>query len=112
MGGIVVALLAGITAIEETIGFLFFIEEESIQVIQMAIFQCMRFNQKTEAKRLVNELEQHFLKTLDADLDTVWGGGLGFDVMGTHVSAFYGHSTFTMFADAVYEQIQAYKKIL
>jgi hypothetical protein len=112
MGGIVLAALAGITAVEETIGFLFFIEEESIQVIQMAIFQCLRYNQKTEAKRLVNELEQHYLKTLYADLDTVWGGGLGFNIGGTHISAFYGHATFTMFADAVYEQIQAYKKIL
>jgi hypothetical protein len=46
------------------------------------------------------------------DLDSVWGGGLGFDVAGIHWSAFYGHGAFTMFADAVFEQIQAYKKIL
>jgi hypothetical protein len=109
---LVLALLAGVAAVEESIAFIFFIEEESIQVIQMAIFQCLRYNQKTEAKRLLNELEHHYLKMMYDDLNTVWGGGLGFDVGGIHFSAFYGHDVFTMFADAVFEQVQAYKKIL
>lgn len=109
---LVLALFAGVAAVEESIAFVFFIEEESIQVIQMSIFQCLRYNQKTEAKRLLNELEHHYLKMLYDDLNTVWGSGLGYDVGTQHFGIFYGHGVFTMFADAVFEQVQAYKKIL
>lgn len=112
MGYVIIALLVGITAVEEVIGFMFYIEQESIQIIQMAVFQCIRYNQKAEAKKLMDELENKYLKMLYADLDTVWGGGMGFDVGGTHFSAFYGHGSFKMFADALSSQIQSYKKFL
>ncbi len=109
MGAIILALLTGISAVEESIGFLFFMEQEAIQVLQMAIYQAFRLKNKTVARRLLNELEQHYLPMMYADLNNVWMLGAGFDVGGTHYTAFYGYSTFLMYADSVFELIQAYK---
>lgn len=109
MGGIVLALLAGVSTVEESIGFLLFMEQEAVQVIQMAIYQAVRLENKAVARRLLNELEQHYLPMIYADLDNVWMLGVGFDIGGNHYPAFYGHSTFLMYADSVFELIQAYK---
>ncbi len=91
---------------------MFYIEQESIQILQMAVFQCIRFNQRAEAKKLMDAMENKYLPMMYADLETIWGGGAGFDIGGTHFSAFYGHGCFKLFADTLYDQIQSYKKFL
>lgn len=112
MGGIILGLLLGIATVEQTISFILFIEKEAIDTVLMSLFQALRFNQKAEAGRLILEIESVYLKMLYADLDTVWGDALGFNVGSAHYSAFYGHNTFRMFADAVFDSIQGYKEML
>ncbi len=109
---IVLALLVGVAFVEETIGFIFYVEQEAIQILQMAVFQCLRYNQKAEARKLMGSIENNYLKSMYIDLDTVWGGGMGFSFGGNNYSVFYGHGSFKLFADALSEQIRSYKKFL
>ncbi len=112
MGVLILGLLLGIVDIEQSISFVLFIEKEAIDTLLMAVFQALRNNLRSEAMRLLLEIETVYLKTMYADLDTVWGGGVGFDVGGTHLSAFYGYGTFRMFADAVFDSVQGYKEMI
>ncbi len=109
MSNIILPLFINISAVLESIGFLFFLEQESIQVIQMGIYQAERLGKKDVARRLLNELEHHYLPPMYNDLENVWMLGVGFDIGDKHYPAFYGYSTFKMYADSVFELIQAYR---
>ncbi len=112
MGGLILALLTGITTVEESISFILFIEKEAMDSLLMAVYQNLKFNQKAEARRIVNVVESVYLKAYYIDVESVWGGGNGFVIAGTRFSAFYGHTCFRTYGDAVFDVVQAYKAIL